>query len=195
MGRHILQLNFPDCTNEGVFLIDDISIYDGGSAILTSGTTGTYLPVTCPNLQITPPGFISPTQISIIPSSHIILNACSMGVLGTNACSDGCPNLPDGMYNVRYSVSPNDQVYVEYKVMRITSAWNRCMAMLCKLNLECNLPDKDLQYQLSLIDIIKNYLLSAKVTVENEHQFTDGMNQYRYAVQLMDKMSYHPKRC
>jgi hypothetical protein len=194
MSKHILQLNFPDSPNEGVFLIDDISIYDGLAAGI-SGTTATGLPVACANLQITPPGFTTPTLLSVIPQSHLVLNACTLGFLPPSGCGNGCPAIDDGMYNVRYSVAPNDKVFVEYKILRTVRAMNRYYGLLCRVGLTPCLPDGDVQAQLRDLDIIRNYLLSAKLTVENIHQYAEGMNQYKFAVELMDKMSFEPKRC
>jgi hypothetical protein len=194
MGKHILQLFFPDCSNEGVFLIDDISIYDGLAAGI-SGSTVPGLPVACANLQITPPGFKTPTSLSVIPQSRLILNACTMGTLSASACANSCPDLEDGMYNIRYSVSPNDLVYVEYKILRIVRAMNRLNRMLCRIGLTPCLPSADVESELRNIDTIRDYLISAKMTVENEHQYADGINQYVFAVGLMDKMSYRRQNC
>jgi len=206
MGKHILQLNFPDTTNEGVFLIDDISIYDPTLLSTTSSSassTGSLSPhpcsgvmVPCGNLQVTPPGFYSPTSLSVqYGNFRLVLNACTLGILGTTGCTDGCPALPDGMYDIRYSVAPNDQVFVEYKILRITQALNRYYNLLCRINLTPCLPSQDTDYQIRSLETIYTYLIAAKTTVENEHQFTDGMNLYRFAVGLMDKMSFEPNRC
>lgn len=186
MGKNTLQLNFPDCTVEGVFLIDDISIYD---------TSSTSLPLTCGNLQVTAPGFTTPTSMLVTPGFHLVLNACTLGIIAASGCASTCPAIDDGMYNIRYSVAPNDQVFVEYKILRIVKAMNRYHRMLCRVGLTPCLPDQDVQNELRDLDTIRNYLLSAKLTVENEHQFEDGMNQYGFAVGLMDKMSYRRKTC
>ena len=42
-SKHLLQLDIPTCTNEGILLVDDISVYDS------------LLPVGALNVQITPP--------------------------------------------------------------------------------------------------------------------------------------------
>ena len=210
MGKNILQLNFPDCTNEGVFLIDDISFYDpnlsGAGSTSASATSTTanissrspcdQLSLSCANLQITPPGFTTPTLLGLSYSGfRLVLNACLLGICVPSACASNCPSLPDGLYNVRYSIAPNDQVYVEYKILRIVEAYNRYINMVCKIGLTPCLPDADVQSQLRDLDTIRNYLISAKATAENLHQFTDAIEQYRFAVDLMDKMSYEPTRC
>jgi hypothetical protein len=204
MGKSILQLNFPETSNEGVFLIDDISIYDPNLTTIstaTSSTTTSTNPCTtlhlpCGNLQITPPGFISPTILNIDYSNfRLVLNSCTMGLSSSTACADSCPTLPDGLYNIRYSISPNDKVYVEYKLLRIVQAMNRYYSMLCKIGLSPCLPGREQQYELQSLFSIKQMIQAAKSMVENEHQFTDGVNMYRFAVGLMDKMSFEPNRC
>lgn len=181
-NRHILQLEFPPTSNESVFLVNDISIYATG------------LPISCAELQILPPGYGVPTVIgNLNPPFNLVLNACTIGMLPPTGCATSCPGLPDGIYHVRYDVSPNSIVFVEYDVMRITHATNLLMELLCKLNLQNCLPDSEIQEQLTQLDFIKWLLLSAKVTVEDQHVPGTGIAQYRYALSLIDKMS--TRRC
>lgn len=184
MAKHILSVEVLETCNEGIFRIDDTSIYDPS------------LPVTCPNLQILPPGWKTPTSIDPLAGGfRLILNACTIGITTAGNCSQSLPCLPDGIYHIRYSVSPNDQVYVEYDYLRTTKALNRYYALLCAVNLKCCLPDKETQYILSQLDIIYNFIVSAKVTVENCHVNDDGINMLRYANMLMDKMSTKKPFC
>lgn len=179
MGQHILSLFFPPVTNEGILLIQDTSTYDK------------LLQVTCPNLQITPPGYSIPASINPLNSEfNLTMNACTLGITPINSCAQFLPNLPDGIWNVRYSVSPNDYVWVDYIYMRTTKAMNRYIDLLCMLNMSACLPDTELQYILSQLDIIHNYIVSAKGTAEGcNHDAESGINQLRYANALMDKMS------
>lgn len=184
MGKHLLSLNLPAVTNDGILLIDDTSTYD------------TLIPVSCPNIQITPPGYTSPTSIDpLVSGFRLVLNACTLGIVTANGCSEGLPCIPDGIYDIRYSVAPNDSVWVSYKVLRVVKAINRYMNLLCGVNLKCCLPDQEAIYQVQQLDLIYNFILSAKSTVENTHNFTDGLNQLRYANHLMDKMSSSKPFC
>ena len=184
MGKHILSLYIPDCLNEGILLIDDVSSYDA------------VLPVTCPNLQITPPGFSTPASIDpLIQDFRLVMNSCSLGISTAGQCGAGLPCLPDGIWNIRYSVSPNDKVFVEYKYLRTVRAMNRYYGLLCDVNLQPCLPDQETIYELQQLDIIRNFLISAKVTVEQQHVLDDGINQLRYANALMDKLSRRKPSC
>ncbi len=179
MGKHILSVEIPPVLNESILLIDDTSTYDSNLA------------VTCPNLQITPPGYRSPASIDpLISGFRLTMNSCTLGITPAGQCTDILPNLEDGVWNIRYSVSPNDLVWVEYKYMRTVKAMNRYYNLLCQLGLPCCLPDQETIYIIQELDIIRNFILSAKATVEGcDHDVTAGINQLRYANFLMDKMS------
>lgn len=177
MGQHILQLEVPVTSNEGVFLIDDISIYDN------------VLPAGCLNLQILSPGFSVPASITgMIPGFRLVLNACTLGILSSSNCTSSCPVLPDGLYHIRYSVAPNDEVYVEYDVLRTTVAINRLNTVLSNAEIKCCLPDQETEYIITQCDLIRNFLLTAKLLVENRHLIADGLNIYRFAITLIAKM-------
>lgn len=183
MGKHILSLDIPPISNNGILLIDDTSVYDS------------ILPVNCPTLQITYPGQVSSTLIDVTPGFRAVLNACAIGVLSGTACSTSCLDIPDGIYNIRYNIAPNDKIYVEYFHMRTTQAMNWRMELLCNLRLQCCLPDRDVMQAINDLNLILGYLDAAKATVENCHDNTRGIELYRFAWDMMDKMSRNKPFC
>lgn len=184
MAQHILSIGVGLTYNEGIFIVEDTSIYTP------------LLPISNQTLQITPPGFSVPTIItSTVNNFRLILNACSLGVASPGGCSNMCPNIPDGVYGIYYSVSPNTDVYVGYQYMRIVSGINRLNKFLCKLQLPNCLPGQELTYELNNITLIRNYLISAQTNVNELHNITDGINQYRFAIELMNKMETRKPYC
>ena len=117
-NKHILSLEVPEVSNCEIFRVKDTSQYTED------------LHVDCPELLITPPGFNAPKLIKVTPGFDLSINACTLGIQ-TEGCleptddgtisSTGRSTIPDGIYIVRYSVSPNDRVYVEYNVLRTTT--------------------------------------------------------------------------
>lgn len=183
MGKHILSLAIPQVSNDGILVIEDTSIYDP------------VLKVDCPTLQVQYPGAPSPVLIDVSPGFRAIINACALGIVGADQCTDNCPCLPDGIYDIRYSVSPHDKVFVEYQHLRITRALNKWYSILCSLNLQCCVPSADMEYMLKELYIIRMYLYSAVGSVENCHEPQEGMNLYRFANSLMDKLSNRKPNC
>ena len=172
---HQLFLDIPHTSNPRVFRIFDSSIYSD------------VLPITCATLEITPPGFNQPTSISVLPNFNLVLNACSLGIQ-TQGCGDSSEIIPDGIYILRYSVSPNDKVYVEYNHLRVTQFINRYNQKLCELEMHACEPSADIKAQLNELRLIKSFIDAAKVKVEDCHQNNEGMELLLYAQKRLMKM-------
>lgn len=182
--KHILALDIPDISNEGIFVVNDLSIY-----------TPT-LSISCPELQILPPGYGIPSLINGFSTGfNLVLNACTLGIMTAPNCATTCPDLPDGIWNVRYSVAPSDKVYVSYDYLRTTVAMNRLIGLYCNAGMKPCLPDQETLYMVTQLDLIRDYLIAAKGLVEQEHKNEDGINLYRYAVNLMGKLSNSRRGC
>jgi hypothetical protein len=175
MAHHILSLEVPTVLNTCILSILDTSVYT------------LSIPVTCPTLNVTVPGFNYSTQLTIVPGDNTILTACDLQ-LQTVGCGDILNNLPDGIYVIKYSVSPNDQVFVEYNHLRISKALNTYNNILCNLDLAACEPPATIKQKLEKLQRAKMYLDAAKAKVEFCHEPANGMSLYNYAVKLMKKI-------
>ena len=179
MAQHVLSLEIPDTMNDCILRIMDTAIYNPLS------------PPTCQLLQVTLPGFNVPVQFSdpvIVPGFSVNLTACDLE-LQNAGCGSSYTALPDGIYIVKYSVSPNDLVYVEYNHLRITKALNMIQCILCYLDVPPYAPTEDIKHKLNQITEIRRYLDAAKAMVEYCHQPHKGMELYRYAMKMLNKMA------
>lgn len=179
MAQHVLSLEAPDTLNRCILRVIDTSVYNE------------QIPVICPLLQITLPGFTTPAQITepqLQPGFSLNLTACDLGVQSAG-CGSNYNELPDGIYIIKYSVSPNEFVYAEYNHLRITKALNRVEGIYCDLDLGTCEPPQTLLDKLNKIRLIQQYLKAAKAMVETCHQPKKGMDLYGYATKLLDKMT------
>ena len=174
-NKHQLSLEVPDTNNCSVFRIFDTSLYSS------------LLDITCGNLQITSPGFNEPVSIEVLPHFNLILNGCTLGIQ-TAGCGSVSEVLPDGIYNIKYSVSPNDEVYVEYNYLRICQTLNKYFNELCKLELAACEPEADVKAQLNELRLIKSFLDAAKVKVEYCENPQEGMDLFIYAQARLQKL-------
>lgn len=172
---HKLSLEIPTVLNDCILKLFDTSVY------------ADMLPITCPILQITVPGFTTAENIVFVPGSSPVLTACLLGLQSTN-CDTELHAIPDGIYIVKYSVSPNETVYVEYNHLRITKALNRYKSILCDLELAACEPSEKVKKRLERLTEIKSYLDAAKAKVEYCHEPDKGMTLYNYAIKLLDKL-------
>lgn len=175
MANHILSLEIPAVLNTCILKIMDTTVYSD------------IVPVTCPTLNITLPGFTYSTQLDFVPGSNVTLNACDLQIQ-TNNCDEVNYDLPDGIYVIKYSLSPNDVVFVEYNHLRISKALNKYKSILCKLDLSDCEPSQKVMNKIQELNKIKVYLDAAIAKVETCHEPQKGMSLYNYAVALMDKL-------
>lgn len=169
--KHILSLEIPETANDGILRIIDSSVYTSGLA------------VECATIQITSPGFNVPKNINVLPGFNLGLNACTLGITGGD-CSD-LPKLPDGLYVIRYSVSPNDKVWVEYNYLRVTEILNHYNAFLCKLDLAPCEPTDELKRLAAEANYIKMLIEAAKAKVEYCMDAREGLELLKYAAKKL----------
>lgn len=175
-AKHQLSIEIPDTNNTKVLRVFDTSLYGEG------------LNVKCGTLQITSPGFTNPVSIEVIPHFNLVLNACTLG-LQTVGCGDSSLPIPDGIYVVRYSVAPNDKVFVEYNHLRVTQTQNKYYNELSKVELAACEPNPDVKEKLKELRLIKSYIDAAKVKVEYSHNPEAGMELLVYAQKRLSKIS------
>lgn len=173
--RHQLSLEVPTVYNARLLQVDDSSIYTNA------------LPVDCSRLEITVPGFVSAVAIEVTRNFSSYFNSCQLG-LQTHGCADETHNLPDGIYVVRYSVSPNDHVFVEYNHLRMTQAMNLYYTKMCALGLGACEPDADVKEQLRKFQLVRSFMDAAKAKVEYCHESHKGMELFLYAQRLLGKI-------
>lgn len=163
--------------------------------VLTVFDTSVYselIPVVCETLSITVPGFSYSVELNVEACAGCSgflenITACDLGIQTTN-CGTTCADLPDGIYIIKYSVSPNETVYVEYNHLRITSALNKYYNALCRVDVaDCDPPVK-IKNKLEALRMIKMYLEAAKSKVEFCHEPQKGMSLYNYALKLLNKL-------
>ena len=176
MSNHQLSLEIPDSNNIKVLRLFDTSTYADN------------VKVDCSTLRITSPGFNLPIVIDILPSFNLVLNACSLGIQ-RSGCGESSTPLPDGIYVINYSVSPNDKVYVEYNHLRTTQIMNKYYNLLGRVEMAACEPAADVKEVLNELRLIKSFIDAAKAKVEYTLQPEAGMDLFLYAKKRLDKMS------
>jgi hypothetical protein len=178
MAQHRLALEVPETATDWVMRIMDMSSY-----------TET-IEVDCPILEITAPGFRYSVQIGsdsgLDPNFNVNLTACDLQ-LQTQECGTNFSALPDGVWVIKYSVSPNDTVFVEYNHLRMTKAIMAYQEVLCDLDVAACDPTADVEKKLKELRKIRQMLDAAKAKVEVCHKPTAGMELYSYAMKQLGK--------
>ena len=159
--------------------------------IMDTSSYSEDIAVDCPILEVTLPGFRYSVQFNdpvINKDFTLNLTACDLEVQTQN-CGTSFSGLPDGVYVIKYSVAPNNVVFVEYNHLRITKALATYNEVLCDLDLAACEPDVDVTKKLQELRKIRMYLDAAKAKVETCHEPKKGMELYSYAVKLLGKFN------
>lgn len=175
-SKHQLSLELPDTNNIKVLRIFDTSIYADGVG------------KDCGVLSITSPGFNLPVNIEMLPGFNTTLTACTLGLQKTG-CSDALQPIPDGIYVINYSLSPNSIVQVEYNYLRVTQTVNRYYNLLCELEMSACEPGADVKEKLEELRLIKSFIDAAKAKVEYCHSPEAGIELLMYAKKRLDKIT------
>lgn len=143
--------------------------------------------VTCARLEITPPGFDYPVAFEVEPYFNIAFNSSSLGLARVSKYID-LAELPDGVYKLRYSIAPNDKVWVEYEILRNQQQFRRYFELYCRLKLNNLDPNRDQNKSLKQLLDLKQELDAAKIEVEVCGNPDKGMEIYRYVAKQLDKL-------
>lgn len=180
--KHTLALDIPDTSCENILRIWDASVY------------GVGLDVDCPRLDIYLPGFSIPiyytTNATATPPTVLdggFVKNFSTADLGITHPNDNAGSFPDGLYTIRYSVSPNDTVYVQYYHLRVTSLMNKYFKEVCKIQLQACEPTAEQHQKLHDLRYIKMYIDAAKAKAEYCHAPVQANEMYVYAEKLLAK--------
>lgn len=177
MAGHQLSLEILDTLNTCVLQVMDTSIYADKP------------PVECPYLDILVPGFTCAVRLNVEPGfCKLNITACALEIQTTD-CGIVFNDLPDGIYTIKYSIAPNEYVFVEYNHLRIAILMNKFNDVLCSLELAACDPLPEVKDKLKELRLIEMMIKAAKAKVEYCHNPSQGLDLYEYAKKRLDKLA------
>jgi hypothetical protein len=175
-AKHILSLELPCVANCDIFSVKDTSQY------------AENLPIECPELLITPPGFNAPYVVEVQPGFNLNLTTCALG-LQTVGCGTNLGPFPDGIYIVKYRVQPHDKVYVEYNHLRTNTIMATYYNKLCDLDIKPCEPTSSKKSLIAEMHYIREMIDAAKAKVEYCNSPNEGWELYKYAESKLKKIT------
>ena len=180
INRHNLALDIFETSCVDILRIADASVYSDGVV------------VECPTLEILMPGYAEPVVFTEDDTPDPLTinfdNRYSMVDLGLQPInSTDLICLPDGIYVIQYSVSPNELLYVKYHHLRTTSFMNKYYKELCRVQLEQCEPVREQKQRLDDLRYIKSLVDAAKAKADVCDSPAQSLDMYHYAVALLNK--------
>lgn len=174
--KHILSLEIPTVADCEIMSIVDTSEYTS------------KLAVDCPELLITVPGFNAPALITVTTGFYKNVTACDLNLQTVN-CGSVRESLPDGVYIIKYSVAPNDKVYVEYNHLRVTKLLGLYYEALCSIDINKCEPMSTIKDNIDEIKYIRTVIDGAVAKVEYCQSPSAGMELYEFAKKRLEKLT------
>ena len=140
-------------------------------------------------LEITVPGFSCPIVFDVNKMFNTAYNSSMLKIAPAYSFTDLIA-LPDGVYNIKYSVRPNDKLFVEYDLFRTCKATTRYMKAICDLLAgKCNLPSKEFEESKRKLLYIKELIDASKYMVEEAQDAPKGIALYNEADRLLNRLN------
>jgi len=179
-AKHILSLEVLDVSNTKYLSIRDTSKYAKG------------LGTDCAELLITPPPAKGTTNkktsiIEVKPGFDLNITACAMN-LQLMSCNEIRTDIPDGVYVIKYQLSPHNKTYVEYNHLRTTGLMKMYYEKLCKLELAACEPDSTRKKLMSEMNVIRMLIDGAKSKVKYCSQPDAGIELFNFAKKKLERI-------
>lgn len=146
-------------------------------------TYANNITITTPTIEITAPGFAK-MALDFVPNSVNIYTAANL-----NIDCDATSTLPDGIYTVRYTISPSTKYYIEKTFIRITALKCKWAKAVLTVDLDCACGEsKQNQLKLQLRDIKE--LIEGAVASSNDCDTQGAYDKYTLANKLLDRLKY-----
>lgn len=155
--------------NVETMAINDVSTYTSDPPVVTS-----------PTIEITPPGF----DRVILPFSVNEMNTFTSISLGLSEIDEPLLPIPDGVYQLKYSVAPAYTYYVEKSIMRIDKIQEKFDSAFMKLDImTC---DRALKLQ-SMSNLLSIYFfIQGSVAAANNCAVDEANTLYATANRMLD---------
>lgn len=174
-----LDITYHNTYNCKTLRIEDNSVYD-----LTQ-------PIKNPILEIKSPGLTSfvPFYFPNEKWKYIVLNCSSLKVCCGRKAST-LSVLPDGIYEIKYSVSPNLTCMVEFNHMRVCQIMSNYIKILgLFLSSKCSMTNKEAeQIEKELIEI-KDTIDASVYAVEEGLDSALGLDLYDEAIKRLNRIN------
>lgn len=140
--------------------------------------------VETPTLEVIPPGYAITAAPYFMINALNIFNSNNLGITKAT-CEEELIELPDGIYRFKYSICPNDKLFIEKFYLRTDRI--KCRYTQAFLNLDLNTCDDPLDRdKRRKLDEIEFYINGAVAAANNQNAKL-ATDLYNKADKLLDR--------
>lgn len=184
---HSLGLEITDGMDCSTMIIRDASVWDPNLPIQNA-----IIEVQNPLSDCFYPFSVS-TSCGTIPGFGVALSCAQLGI----CCADCVPTvstLPDGNYNIKFSVDPNLATMVEFNYFRICELYSSYIASVCTTRaMEKDLRPDEFTKRLVELRGLREMIDSSKWAAEENLDIPAALDLYNEAKRLLGR--YNHRSC
>lgn len=153
--------------------------------ILDTSWYNPNIKVETPTIEILPPGYKVAVSPFFMPGALNVYNSNGVGITKAS-CEEELIDLPDGIWKVKYSICPNDQLFVERFFLKTDQI--QCRYEKAFLSLDLKLPsdsDEEKRKRKDLAEI--EFYIQGAIAAANDKNAVLAIELYNKADKLLDK--------
>ncbi len=140
-------------------------------------------------LEVTVPGYNCPVVFNVTPGFVLLLNSSTLNIAVAATYAALLP-LPEGIYKIKYSIKPNNQLFIEYDYLRNCQQFQRYVVACCTFfDKKCTFCDNDVIRLRKDLAWIKELIDAAKFKVEECDECGEGLDLYNEANILLLRLN------
>ena len=144
-------------------------------------------PVSCGTIRVIAPGY-SPKYYDVVAGFVLNINASNLGIQKTSVY-DSLNELADGVYNIRYSINPNDKLFVEYVFFNTYKLNKLYIEKVCDfMNTKCDMDISEKTDRVNKLWEISNNIDLCKIAAEDCRNIADAELIYNNTLDLIKKL-------
>ena len=137
--------------------------------------------VETPTIEILVPGYSVAASPYFMFQALNIYNSNGLGITKAS-CEEDLVTLPDGLYKVRYSICPNDELYIERFFLRIDKLQCQYTQAFLNLDLKCDTPTSA-EKRMKLDEV--EFWMKGAISASNNQNAKDAHDFYQKADKLL----------
>lgn len=144
-----------------------------------------------PTIEILPPGYVIATSPFFMTKALNVYNSNGVGITKAS-CEEALIELPDGIWKFKYSICPNDKLFIEKFFLRTDKIQCRYTQAFLNLDLSDCDSNEDKKTKMKKLEEIEFYINGAIAAANNQDPKL-ATDLYQKADKLLDR--YGNCRC
>ena len=170
-----LDIYIEKILNPKILVVKDCSFYNP------------EIVVTKAKLDLQYPNSSNYVNIPVGKNFSYIINSNTIGLTNVTN-SDALSDLPDGIWTIKYSICPNDELYVEYTFLRNIKQLIKYYNLFCQIEIDkCN--KKQYLEDLKKIREIKDLIDAAQYLADDCGKYEKSIELYNEAEEMLNEFT------